>query len=55
MKTVIINKNQFGEYEVREKNGEINYTDDKQDAIMTAKYIHKENEEIEIKFRIKKR
>jgi hypothetical protein len=40
-----------GEYQVKERNGEIYFTTDKQDAIDTAKFIHGEGVQIIIKNR----
>ena len=46
---IIIRKNNCDEYEVPETNGEIYFTDDREDAIVTAQYIY--GDDVAINFR----
>ena len=43
MPRVVINKNAFGEFEVPERNGEMYFTADRDDAVATACTIYGDN------------
>ena len=51
-KLVTIWKNPCEEYEVPEKNGELYFTDDREDAITTAQYIY--GDDAAITFRVRR-